>query len=771
MANLSIAAVFLAQTHVLPPDSPYFRLVGGRPALLKVQLTGAGASPLATAMVTTKAGEEMTLTLSGPSTLPSAWDGRPGEVDHKLSDSFTATIPAPWVSHGMAITVSAGGQSVRHELTVGSPSPMQMLMFDVHYFGTGEADYPTGWEAELASKWPVSSFDAQRIRGLRFLEMVIPARTDVGSPAVRIASKDDYADQTGLPFDGEQAAALEWVHALSAAGGNQDTQMCYVNILGVPAGGQAGAFDGVGAVSAGILNHELGHAFSLPHWGTVSSFPYRGDMHGVVAPVQDTHVGPHWAYDLPHATFLPPTCAVSDPSLPGCTPRALTEGETPPAFVYKASPMQGGGDGDQPAPFLFRHFSDYGVAQMQSYIEGKLAVNVSGSWKRWDDDTGSFSAEVAPSTTRYPIETGVELVSVMASCTLAGTNVSMVYPPVGPYTAGLIRLFDAESEADRAAAETLLCPSAGCDFSLRVQQGEAVKTYMLAASGAVTDDPYSPWSLTTVALNLPVRDGDVLRAELLYTPDVQAAGLPAAPAVLHSWASDRGECGDAHFPATASANTFHGAVRHGEVADFVGATGEYVEWAVSGCTAGSYTISFDYYAGSCDRPLRLLLDGEVVASSLSFPSTGGWDALGTTAPVAVALGGPSSQTVAVRLESIGYSGNNILAMNLHAAAAPTRRRRADEADEADGDAAGCAFYTKAVGGESCPPGEVTATEALCREAAAEFGMPFSKSVDWPSGRPAGCFWDTNGAVYFNVNLETTDVWDGTGGACRGLPQI
>ena len=64
--------------------------------------------------------------------------------------------------------------------------------------------YPSGWEAELASKWPVASFTAQRIRDLQFNEMVIPARSDVGAPTVRVSSKQDYKDQTTLNFDGEQ---------------------------------------------------------------------------------------------------------------------------------------------------------------------------------------------------------------------------------------------------------------------------------------------------------------------------------------------------------------------------------------------------------------------------------------------------------------------------------------------------------------------------------------------------------------------------------------
>ena len=139
--HMAIAAVYLAQTHVLAPDAPYFKLVGGRPALLKVQLTGSGPSPAVSAVVTATTNKTTTLTLAGPKDLASVWNGESGQVEHKLEDSFTATIPAEWVSHGMAIELYAGVDSLaRYELSVGAPSAMKMLMFDVYYFGTGNGD-------------------------------------------------------------------------------------------------------------------------------------------------------------------------------------------------------------------------------------------------------------------------------------------------------------------------------------------------------------------------------------------------------------------------------------------------------------------------------------------------------------------------------------------------------------------------------------------------------------------------------------------------------
>ncbi|HVJ88258.1 MAG TPA: hypothetical protein VM580_00540 [Labilithrix sp.] len=43
--SAKIEHVYLAQTHVMEPEWPLFFLVGSRPALLKVNVTGVGASP------------------------------------------------------------------------------------------------------------------------------------------------------------------------------------------------------------------------------------------------------------------------------------------------------------------------------------------------------------------------------------------------------------------------------------------------------------------------------------------------------------------------------------------------------------------------------------------------------------------------------------------------------------------------------------------------------------------------------------------------------
>ncbi|NVJ62253.1 MAG: hypothetical protein HWE27_17835 [Gammaproteobacteria bacterium] len=531
-SKTTIDAVFLAQTHVLAPDDPLFKLVGNRPALLKVQVTDPDQVLAPQVTVELQLGSDLsTLTLQGPENLPAVFNGALGQVDHNFEDSFTVLIPAQWIQPGLSIEVKAADYSSIYDINVGAPTAVNMKMFDVHYFGQGSGDYPAGTFDELASKWPVSRLSVERIRGLNFNTMIIPARPDVGAPNVKVTSTQDYLDQTGLRFDGEQAAALQWVHALSAAGGNQDTAMCYINIIGVPAGGQAGGFDGVGAPGVGILNHELGHALSLPHWGNNANYPYRGEMHGIPAPEQETHVGPTWAFDIPTMTFIPPTVqANSDRGVEG---------------TYKASPMQGGGTGDQEEPFLMRHFSDYGVNQMQNYLESKVAISRDGGWFKWNDSNKSYSSPITNGIgVRYPIEQDVQVISVMAATSLADMNLNMLYPPIGPYQGNLILTFDPNNEDDRNAAANNYCPAAGCDFSLRITQGGVTKTYMLAASGDPDGDRFNQNSLKTVAINLRASDGEVTQVQLLLTPDAQESGLPANPQVLDSYQSSGGNDGE-----------------------------------------------------------------------------------------------------------------------------------------------------------------------------------------------------------------------------------
>ena len=525
-----IDAVFFAQTHVEQSQHEYFGLVSEREALLKVHVIGPPNtfSPNVEAVLNLD-GRTMRLRLSGPPKLPTFIAKQPGRVQHSFGNSFTNTIPKQWVKPGLTVSIKAGAASLDvPSILIGAPTDVLMTMFDIHYFQLTPGDYPNGWQEELEAKWPVADLRLRRVPNIVFDQLIIPARSDVNAPVVKVSSTQDYRDQTGLRFDGEQAAALQWNAALKRAAGIRGRiSLYYTNIYGVNAGGQAGGFAGVGnGRNEGVLHHELGHALSLPHWGGNSSYPYKGDMFGIKAPniFNATHAGPTWAYDLRLGKFIPAT--VQSNAVPGNSV----------VGTYKADPMQGGGSGDQEFGFIFRHFADYSVRQMRNYLENHVLIwNASlNSYASWDQNSKDYTDVVTNNGVNYPIERDVSVVSLMASVSSVD-NVSHVYPPIGPYLTGIIRLFDPSVEADRMRADTVFCPTDGCDASLRVTQNGQMKTYMLAAVVDPSASPLDARALSTQAINLKSDAGPITRVQLLLTPDVEKNGLPSNPIVLSQW--------------------------------------------------------------------------------------------------------------------------------------------------------------------------------------------------------------------------------------------
>ena len=585
---VSIDAVYFGQTHVLKPDNPYFGLVGERDALIKVHVTdpAASASPAVSATLNLN-GQSLNVPLTGPATLPVSIPDGLGVVQHSNSNTFTATLPAAWVKKGLQVTVNAGTDSTTFtDMKVSAPSKVVMTMTDIHYFAKTTGDYTSGTFAEIEAKWPVTDLEVRRLRDVVFRELVIPPRSDVSAQAARVRSKAEYYVQTGLSFDGEQAAALEWNAALKRAAGTSGRwSLYYLNVYNAAAGGQAGGFAGVGnGTSRGILHHELGHALSLPHWGDSAAYPYKGDMHGIQAPsnYNETHAGPAWAYDLRTGAYIPPTVQAGN-----------VGGK--PVGTYKVDPMQGGGDGWQEPAYLLNHFADYSVNQMRSYLNSHVVVwnpalnSGNGSWAQWNQTAGAYSTAVSNNGVQFPTTRDTQVISILASMSGGKPAVNMVYPPIGPYTAGLIRLFDPTVAADRTAANSIFSPTNGSDYCVRVVQGGVTKTYMLAASALTSPSLTTSASQETEAINLPAADGAVTRIELLSTPNVEDVGLPANPAVFYTWAPLMPAKGTFDQPPTANGSSavtmtaVPGEVEFG----YTGGTVEYLFTETSGNPGGT----------------------------------------------------------------------------------------------------------------------------------------------------------------------------------------
>ena len=90
-------------------------------------------------------------------------------------------------------------------------------------------------------------------------------------------------------------------------------------------------------------------------------------------------------------------------------------------------------------------------------------------------------------------------------------------------------------------------------------------------------------------------------------------------------------------------------------ADYINASGDYVQWSASIATAGSYTLTFRYALVSGARPLSVSVNGTVVNASLAFPSTGAWATWSTVSITANLNAGTNT----IRATAIGSSGPNV----------------------------------------------------------------------------------------------------------------
>lgn len=517
MTDIVIDAVFFAQTHVLRPGAPFFKLVGDKETLIKAHAlspTGTKAPPVEAELCL--AGEILRLPLQGPEILPTEICLEPGKVVHRYEDSFTAMIPAPWIKRGLEITIHAGDveYDVGH-IEIGPPLIMNMTMFDIHYFDYEDVDYPEGYEEEIFVRRPLTELNIQRLKRILFRELIIPPRS--GNPAVRLTSTEEHLTKTGEPFNGKQLAAQQWYAALQNAGGQKQLTAYFISIANVKSGGWAWDYAGMGSLSRfPVLNHELGHVLGVDDLPCEAGYPYMGEMYGINKGNGGYHGGPTWRFD-PRVGFVSP----------------ILSDQTKNPGEWKKDPMGGGGIGEEPGEEIAQ-FSDYSVRKMQDYMERNVARwnEEKQAYAIWNHYTGEFSDVIKNDGVLLPIESDVEVYSVLFSVSAVTEEANFIYPVIGPYVSGLIDTFDPGSGEDRKRCRRL--NTGPWDISLRIEQGGKTKTFMIPLAWCPDDDPLKLDSFLTHAVNVPVRDGKITRAELLLTPEADVNGMPASPNVLYS---------------------------------------------------------------------------------------------------------------------------------------------------------------------------------------------------------------------------------------------
>lgn len=196
--------------------------------------------------------------------------------------------------------------------------------------------------------------------------------------------------------------------------------------------------------------------------------------------------------------------------------------------------MHGGGRSNLKS-YMFNHFSDYSINRIQSCFETRAAFwnEDTGQYAQWNQETGAYDKVIENDGMQFPLERDVDVISLMASANAVVPDANIIYPPIGPYKAGLIRLFEATSPEDREQAIGFGYTETTCNVCLRVTQNGTVKTYLVDVKVDKDDDPLKCFNVS--AINLPARDGEITRVELLHTPDVITKGISPDCNVLYTW--------------------------------------------------------------------------------------------------------------------------------------------------------------------------------------------------------------------------------------------
>ncbi|MBL4689460.1 MAG: hypothetical protein JKY37_33025 [Nannocystaceae bacterium] len=277
-----IDSVTFAQTHPMPPEWPLFFLIGDRPALLEVDVTGDGAAPEVS--VSGWVGDEAlgVLCLPGPASLPAT-----AAEGHDREDRFTLTLPASWLHPGLRLEVRAGAaqQDYSAQQLAVSEAPeinLAMVRMDVLNYNDGQRDKepPASFLADIAGAIPGS-----KIRFGFFPERIVMPRLAVGGPSrdgegappivldTRLCRGDETPDTAPCTEHDDiddgyvNAVALRMIDALIRATGDYAFSFFYGNTEHLFPGGWGGGKSFVSADFDDVTIHEFGHAISLPHWG------------------------------------------------------------------------------------------------------------------------------------------------------------------------------------------------------------------------------------------------------------------------------------------------------------------------------------------------------------------------------------------------------------------------------------------------------------------------------------------------------------------------
>lgn len=577
-ASARIDRVYLAQTHVLEPSHPLFVLVARRPALLKVNVTGSGASPQVRVSATAGAVDLGSLCLAGPANLSASVD----PASQSRADSFTVTLPAAWLQPGLALSITAGGATRVLDaatLKVGPEPVLALLTPELYLFGDQQpTPKPPNWEIQYLSTLMMSALQVSSLVPIVSDRLPIEPRSDGRDGFGAAAPQPALIATTAPSCTAAQASAgtctryggygvLNGARGVLGAIRNANGLERYAQIYGALAanihvgGGLAGGGVGAGDDYGLTFNHEMGHSADMPHWGgswygrvaadNSQKHPYAGEYGSLPANPTGGGFGDSWGYDLAADRFIAPVCAGTGKE--------------------RQEPMQRSGSSCLPAGQAYDYFSDYSslflfrflVGAVEAY-SGTLAYprDPSGNaaaapfsfpsksgrvvalqpnrpqpfLKKWDAALADYVEQAPPALSAnqmkhyYPQRHNTKVVTFWGSFSNTTPAARMIGPPMH-YTGHLKKTWNPSDPADFADIKSWVSGDAfwwGADLVLRVNYSDgssrqAVLKYAPRGTDPLNGDSYATW-----AVNFP-DDKTIIGAQLFHRPmEVRNPGTVSA---------------------------------------------------------------------------------------------------------------------------------------------------------------------------------------------------------------------------------------------------
>lgn len=608
----ALTSVELAQTHVIPPggremQSPNeaqrgarrrLMLVADRAALLMVQ----PASAVSSLVVRAQMADGRTLgpiTLAAPAQLPPA-DG--GDTPY-ATNRYSALLPREWLQPGTRLEVGQRDFSSPRSvaLSVTPATTLRHHTVPLYLFGarheqsvvanyTMSAASTAGYTLaqEYREKLPIARLDTVTTGAVTIDRLAVPGRNDARFcyPAMAVGS---WADWRAMDGD-TNARTLRILGDMRGWTANRDDAFAagfYGFVQTVDNGRQVAAATGGGlggggvGVSGGdyrpdtiysaIFNHEMGHAYGLPHADAAANAgddPYP----------MGTKSGSTWGYDSVKNQLL--------------TTRQYggrsCDGRVVDGVCWQRTPMSGGDDDRNAGLYRWNAFSDYQAAVMQEGFLDKMIPDATaeGGYRRWNRGTGAFEALTRDQRARYAadvVRTSQQVQTVIGTVShfnRAPTASTMVVTPT--WTGNLPRQIDPTVQAD---LDTILsdapggwsgyfCVYNGCDYTLVATYADGtVLRHLLPigyrrmdapndSSGYKTgaQDARSGDNFATYAVNLPTGHGGLSRLQLFSTPfgskwqarftAISAANLGGSHPLVNDWTPAAGSSGGNGAPGT-----------------------------------------------------------------------------------------------------------------------------------------------------------------------------------------------------------------------------